>query len=302
MRVFLLLAASVIFVNEGAHAQGTGEAAVIDHWVSVTRAAIADVRAKLRPKLSEEDLRVLNSVEFSVDPTLAFAGNARKEGKQRTIAISAGVAYLMSVLGQSVAVGKRGNVPCMQTHMFRSIKDAIEGMGSASPIERRPVWNMKAFAQLEPACKGADRLIADDAEMLQAIGATIRVGLSLVILHEIAHQVLDHVYDTLSDPPTAKELRRSRLNEDGADRWAIEQALQIGEPFILATPYLLIMTATTLNNVTLEGEQSSTHPSGPRRALIILDALKDNMTLTPETTESLQQTRTALEHLLPGTK
>lgn len=303
MRTPLVTLALLCLFVRAAYGEGTSDAAAIEQWVRITRIAIADVRTKLRPMLSDEEQKVLSQIEFRVDPTIAFAGNARKRGDRRTIVISAGVAFLMNVLGQSMAVGERGNVPCMQTHLLRSIKDALEGMGTTSSSERRRVWPMVAFAQIEPACRGADRLIAGDKEMERIIGATTKIGLSLVILHEIGHQLLDHVDDTLSDPPKAGELALSRINEDEADRWAIEKAVKIGEPFILAMPYLLIMSATTLNNITLEGERSSTHPSGARRALVLLTALEKELReagMAQDMLESVTATRRQLERILPA--
>jgi hypothetical protein len=188
----------------------------------------------------------------------------------------------------------------MQTHTFRSIKDAFEGMASDS--EPRRIWPIAAYAQIEPKCKDADKLIAGDMEMAQAIELTTKLGLALVILHETAHQILGHARELGYQPRTQDEFDASRDNEDEADEWAITKAIEIGEPILLATPYLLIMTATTLNDMTIERERSSTHPLGARRALKILDNVEDDPIMTPEMKKSAKETRRALEQLLPGTR
>jgi len=136
--------------------------------------------------------------------------------------------------------------------------------------------------------------------MKQAIGATTRIGLSLVILHEIAHQLLNHLDTKISFPPTQEELELSRQHEDAADRWAIAKAIEIGEPFALATPYLLFMTAIGMNSITLERE--STHPSGVRRALVILDDVEQDLPTslrTPDIIDSVSRTRMLLQQQLP---
>jgi hypothetical protein len=202
----------------------------------------------------------------------------------------------MNVLGQSAAVGYRGNVPCMQAHLFRSIKDAVEGMSVGSATAPRPIWNIKAFAQIEPACRGADKLISGDTEMESVIGATTMLGLSLVILHEIAHQLLDHLEP---QNPSADRLLLSRIHEDEADRWAIAKAIEVGEPFELVTPYLLIIAATGVSNVSLKGEAMSTHPSGFRRALVLLDSLADDLDMTPQMLKSVRDARRQLTQMLP---
>jgi hypothetical protein len=285
-----------------AHAQSTSPGAQIDNLIKVTRAAIADVRARVRPTLDEEEQKILDQIQYNVDPTVTFNGHAWLDKGRRIITVSAGVAFLMNVLGQSEAVGKRGNVACMQTHIFRSIKDALEGMASDSSGPPRRVWTIAEFAQIEPKCKDADRLIAGDGEMTQAVGLTTKLGLTLVILHETAHQILGHARELGYQPRTQEELDMSRDNEDDADEWAIKRAIEIGEPFALVTPYLLIITATTLNDMTLERERASTHPLGARRALMILDNLEDDPAMTPEMQKSAKDARRALEQLLPSTR
>src|SRR6185312_16140178 len=83
-------------------AQYASDRAEIEHWAEITRIAIQDVRAKLRPMLKTDERAFLDHIEFSVDPTIAFAGHAQHQGGRRTIVVSAGVGYLMNVLGQSV--------------------------------------------------------------------------------------------------------------------------------------------------------------------------------------------------------
>ena len=298
---------AALFLNLFAYnvcwAQKQDDAAAIDTLSTMTKRAIADIIVRLPPLLDTDERQIFDQIRFVIDPTLQFNGRAWKDGEIRTVGVSAGVSFLMNVLAQSMAVGFRGNVPCMQAHALRSIKDTIEGMSDRSQARR--VWSINAFSTMEPICAGADKLIANDQQMAHAIGATTKIGLDLVILHEIAHQILGHVEDQSSDPPTEDELRTSRFNEDEADRWAIKMTIRLKEPLMLATPYLLIMAATTPNKITLEGERSLTHPSGIRRALVILDRMEkdfkeQDITLDAEMTKSLNETRKELRTRLPN--
>src|SRR3954454_19759818 len=126
MRTVLAFAAFLSLFVHAAFAEERSDASAIGNRVRTTQIIIADVRTKLRPTLSNQEQTILDWIEFSVDPTISFAGNAMNQGGRRAITVSAGVAFLMNVLGQSIAVGTRGNVPCMQTHLMRSIRDAIE--------------------------------------------------------------------------------------------------------------------------------------------------------------------------------
>jgi hypothetical protein len=302
---FLVIVLSMFLGETTAQILDKSELEAADQLARITRVAIADVREKLRPTLTQNERAILDQIDFRVDPTVTFQGGAFLIGdRQRAVVISSGVAYLMNVLGQSTAVGYRGNVECMQMHMLASIKEAFRGMDPRTPSgSRRRIWNMSAYAKVEPACKDADQLIVGDAEMEQAIGATTKVGVTLVILHEIAHQLLHHVESPVSNPPTAADLDRSRKNEDEADRWAIRKALEIREPLILATPYLFIMTATGLNDITIEGELSSTHPLGARRALVILDEIEREareMNAPQEMLDGARGLRRELQKLLPN--
>jgi hypothetical protein len=286
-----------------AYAQPPNDGAPIDDLIKVTQAAIADVRSRVRPTLKEEEQKILDQIQDNVEPAATFNAQAwRRDQGERIITVSAGVALLMNVLGQSEAVGKRGNVDCMDTHMFRSIKDALEGTASDPPGPPRRVWSLAEFAQIEPKCKDADKLIAGDAEMAHEIELMTKLGLALVILHETAHHMLGHARELGYRPSTQKELDKSRDNEDAADEWAIRKAIEIGEPFALVTPYLLIMAATTPDGVTLERERTSTDPLGVRRTLSVLDNLKDDPAMTPEMLNSAKDARRAFELLLQGAR
>jgi hypothetical protein len=270
----------------------TAQRAEEEQFARITRSVIVDVRSRLRPKLTEDEREILDQIDFTADPIIAVAGVATNQNGRRKIVISSGTAFLMNVLGQSAAVGYRGNVRCMQIHMLKSIKDAFEGMDPRTNPRNRPqVFEIRDFARIERACEGADRLITGDVE---AIAATTRLGVALVVLHEIAHHVLEHLEETPS-------LRRSRLNEIQADRWALWKAVEIGEPLLLATPYLLVMTASGLSDITLEGERAATHPNGTRRALEILEEVEQDVRgrSSQEMLRSIEELRRRLENLVP---
>jgi Peptidase family M48 len=133
--------------------------------------------------------------------------------------------------------------------------------------ERRDVADFRTYAATTRGlCEGALEQATDGApgaarqrelrdEILDAVAAT-------VLLHEIAHHVLDHVGGY------GNNIMQRRIHELDADRWAFNVAVNANYELRTAVPLFLFLAAT--GGGTLEDEIRSTHPSGLHRVRELL--------------------------------
>jgi hypothetical protein len=260
----LPVAASVIvaFVASGSvFAADTELAGYAQRIEMVAHELVADIRPTLMPHAQQ----VLDEIEFQAP--LAWTTNAdahRTFGGRRIVEFNAGFLAVTDWLALAMIADWAGHDGCLNEYSnYLAEKVGHNSRRSAKGRERKPVHDFDSYAaSTHGRCEGALSTTLDDArrerlrdEILDAVTAT-------VLLHEIAHHVLEHVSGV------GNTFMQRRLREVDADRWAIITAVNANYELRTAVPLFLFLAAT--GGGTLEDEIRSSHPSGLRRVRDLL--------------------------------
>lgn len=230
--------------------------------------------ADIRPTLAPQAQRILDEIEFTSPQSWTTNADAHKTfGGRRIVEFNAGFLAVTDWLSLAMIADWAGHDGCLNE--YSSYLAELVGHNSRRSSrgkELKHVYDFESYAaNTQGLCQGALLTTLDNRrrqelrdEILDAITAT-------VLLHEIAHHVLEHVNGV------GNNFMQRRLREVDADRWAIITAVNANYELRTAVPLFLFLAAT--GGGTLEDEIRSSHPSGLRR---VRDLLIQTRTLLDE--------------------
>jgi len=216
--------------------------------------------ATIRPTLDPRAQKIVDEISFEAPDSWDTNAEARRSfPNRRVVEFNAGFLAVTDWLAMAMIADWDGHDGCLKE--YSTYLAELVGHNSRRIFkgkERRQVRDFVTYAQeTHGQCEGALANTVDTVrnaelrdEMLDSIVAT-------VLLHEIAHHVLDHVSGY------GNNIIQRRLRESDADRWAINTAVNANYDLRTAVPLFLFLAAT--GGGTLEDEIRSTHPSGLRR-------------------------------------
>ncbi len=235
-----------------------------DRIQEVAHALIADIR----PGLDAHSQQVVDDIEILAPRAWETNAAARRGfGSHRVIEFNAGLLAVTDWLSLAMIADWAGHDGCLNEYSdYLAELINHNARRSWKDKERVPVLDFAAYtANTRGHCENALSNSLDHArqqelrdQMLDAIAAT-------VLLHEIAHHVLDHI----GGPD--KNLLQQRVREREADRWAVATAVNSNYELRRAVPLFLFLAAT--GGGTLEDEfrrGSGIHPSGLNRVRELL--------------------------------
>jgi hypothetical protein len=224
-----------------------------------------NVVAAIRPTLSPRDQQILDDIEFRAP--LSWETNARTRrafGNKRIVEFNAGLLAVTDWLSLAMIADWAGHGGCLKE--YSNYLAELVGHNSRRlnrGKERKHVDDFYSYAaRTRGQCEGAlvDTL---DAAHEQALREDILDAvIATVVLHEIAHHVLDHTggYED--------NFMIRRIHEVDADRWAIQTAVNADYELRTAVPLFLFLAAT--GGGTLEDDIRSSHLSGLSRVRDLL--------------------------------
>jgi hypothetical protein len=247
-----------------------------DYFFDAAVAVVGNVKALVRPTLTSSERRILDSIDFRVSRSHEIQGSAYKQGGRRFVEIPLGFPIVFNALAEAAFVGVKGNAACMSSFYYNLMSTiSYNSDKSVPPSQRRPILMMSGYSRVEPICREARSLLdAATSREKDLIAAAKGSSLAAVVPHEIGHHVVDggeQLDHGRSDPPTAAGLRRSRDDEDAADKWALRKLIELHTPLDGLFPFIAFFVA--ISDTTWEGEQMATHPAGTRRVLAVFDEL-----------------------------
>lgn len=221
--------------------------------------------AAIRPTLSARDQQILDDIEFQAP--LSWETNAvarRAFGNKRVVEFNAGLLAVTDWLSLAMIADWAGHGGCLKE--YSNYLAELVGHNSRRlnrGKERKHVDDFYAYAgRTRGQCEGAleDTLDADHEQALRE--DILDAVIATVVLHEIAHHVLDHAggYD--------RNFMARRIHEVDADRWAIQTAVNADYELRTAVPLFLFLAAT--GGGTLEDDIRSSHLSGLHRVRDLL--------------------------------
>ena len=231
----------------------------------VGHALIADIR----PTLDTHSQQIVDDIEILAPRAWDTNASARRGfGSHRVIEFNAGLLAVTDWLSLAMIADWAGHDGCLNEYSdYLAELINHNSRRSWSGREHKPVLAFTAYAATTHGrCENALAHSSLDParqqelrdQMLDAIATT-------VLLHEIAHHVLDH----LGGPD--KNLLQQRVREREADRWAVATAVNSNYELRRAVPLFLFLAAT--GGGTLEDEfrrGSGIHPSGLNRVRELL--------------------------------
>jgi len=228
-----------------------------------------ELTATIRPTLNEHARGVLDDIVFEAPATWETNAEARRAfGNRRIVEFNAGFLAVTDWLALAMIADWAGHDGCLRE--YSNYLAQLVGHNSRRVFhgkERKDVADFRSYAattrgQCEGALDPATDSPLDAArqrelrnEILDAVAAT-------VLLHEIAHHVLDHVSGY------GNNFMQRRIHEVDADRWAFNAAVNANYELRSAVPLFLFLAAT--GGGTLEDEVRSSHPSGLHRVRELL--------------------------------
>jgi len=230
--------------------------------------------ADIRPTLTPHAQAVLDEIVFQAP--LAWSTNAdahRSFSGHRIVEFNAGFLAVTDWLAQAMIADWAGHDGCLNEYSsYLAEKVGHNSRRSSKGRERMPVYDFESYAgSTHGQCAGAMASTLDDARRQQLRQEILDAVTATVLLHEIAHHVLEHVSGV------GNNFMQRRLREVDADRWAIITAVNAKYELRTAVPLFLFLAAT--GGGTLEDEIRSSHPSGLRR---VRDLLIQTRTLLDE--------------------
>jgi hypothetical protein len=221
--------------------------------------------ADIRPTLAPHAQQVLDEIEFQAP--LDWTTNAdahRAFGGRRIVEFNAGFLAVTDWLALAMIADWAGHDGCLGEYSnYLAEKVGHNSRRSSRGKGRTPVYDFDAYAtSTHGQCEGALVTTLDDTRRLQLRDEILDAVIATVLLHEIAHHVLEHVSGV------GNNFMQRRLREVDADRWAIITAVNAHYELRTAVPLFLFLAAT--GGGTLEDEIRSSHPSGLRRVRDLL--------------------------------
>jgi hypothetical protein len=262
--VAALLASGSVFAGEF-------DLAYYGHRIdTMAHALVADIRPTLTPQAQ----RVLDDIEFRAP--LEWDTNAdahRAFGGRRIVEFNAGFLAVTDWLALAMIADWAGHDGCLVEYSnYLAEKVGHNSRRSSKGKQLKPVYDFESYAgSTHGQCEGALATTLDAARREQLREEILDAVTATVLLHEIAHHVLEHVSGV------GNNFMQRRLREVDADRWAIITGVNAHYELRTAVPLFLFLAAT--GGGTLEDEIRSSHPSGLRR---VRDLLIQTRTLLDE--------------------
>ena len=264
-----------LIIALGAQGMGVAEAEIAElaPYSARIHASAADLVAGIRPTLDQRSAAILDTISFQAPTsweTNALADRGLHE--RRIVVFNAGLLAVTDWLTLAMIAENGGHEGCLRE--YSGYLTRIAGRNSrrlARDKEHLPMLAFNAYANdTKGACAGAHAQLDEDSadsreRILDGIVAT-------VLLHEIAHHVLDHV-DSRN-----RSFIQERMREIAADQWAIRTAVRSNYDLRPAVPLFLFLAAS--GGGTLEDDVRGSHPSGLRR---VRDLLVQTRALLDET-------------------
>jgi hypothetical protein len=246
------------------------------------RLVLANARKMIEPTLSPEELTIARSIVYRINGGPGIGAFAAYKDGRRLIVISAGMVQMFDWLYDLATIefelSRKGcfqeYISYLEDGMIRNQKAIVNGL----PLS--PVKNPFTFANDTDGQCGrlttADFIAIPDFGLNKA--KAIEASIVFLYLHELGHHVLDHVLETKDR--NARDLTKSRDQEDKADRYAVVTALGANYSLVPATPWYLYIAIFGGNSI--EAENSASHPLGIRRILSVYDETIDYYDRDPQ--------------------
>jgi hypothetical protein len=230
--------------------------------------------ADIRPTLTPHAQGILDGIEFVSPQDWSTNADAHKTfGGRRIVEFNAGFLAVTDWLALAMIADWAGHDGCLNE--YSNYLAELVGHNSRRSLrgkERKHVYDFESYAaNTRGLCEGALVNTLDSTRQQQLRDEILDAVTATVLLHEIAHHVLEHVNGV------GNNFMQRRLREVDADRWAIITAVNANYELRTAVPLFLFLAAT--GGGTLEDEIRSSHPSGLRR---VRDLLIQTRTLLDE--------------------
>ena len=219
----------------------------------------------IRPTLAPRAQRILDEIEFESPQDWTTNADAHKSfGGRRIVEFNAGFLAVTDWLALAMIADWAGHDGCLNE--YSSYLAELVGHNSrrsSKGKERKQVYDFESYAaNSKGLCEGALVTTIDSKRQQELRDEILDAVTATVLLHEIAHHVLEHVNGV------GNNFMQRRLREVDADRWAIITAVNANYELRTAVPLFLFLAAT--GGGTLEDEIRSSHPSGLRRVRDLL--------------------------------
>jgi hypothetical protein len=247
----------------------SGPAVASDVDLSVYSERIDDVARQLvadvRPTLAPHAQLILDDIEFEAPQSWSTNAEAHRAfGGRRIVEFNAGFLAVTDWLAQAMIADWAGHDGCLAE--YSDYLAELVGHNSKrlwKGKQRRHVYDFTSYADnVRGRCEGGLTNTLDSARQQELRDEILDAVTATVLLHEIAHHVLEHVSGV------GNNFMQRRLREVDADRWAIITAVNANYELRTAVPLFLFLAAT--GGGTLEDEIRSSHPSGLRRVRDLL--------------------------------
>ncbi len=242
----------------------TAAAEDLDFYSARILRVAQELKIAIRPTLDPHAQAVLDDIVFEAPANWETNASARRAfGNRRIVEFNAGFLAVTDWLSLAMIADWAGHDGCLRDYSsYLSEQVGRNSRRVFSGRDRKDVADFRAYASTSRGqCDGAltgtldfDRQQQLREEILDAVTAT-------VLLHEIAHHVLDHVSGY-------GNFMQRRIHETDADRWAFHTAVNANYELRNAVPLFLFLAAT--GGGTLEDEVRSSHPSGLSRVRDLL--------------------------------
>jgi hypothetical protein len=171
--------------------------------------------ADIRPTLTPHAQAVLDEIVFQAP--LAWSTNAdahRSFSGHRIVEFNAGFLAVTDWLAQAMIADWAGHDGCLNEYSsYLAEKVGHNSRRSSKGRERMPVYDFESYAgSTHGQCAGAMASTLDDARRQQLRQEILDAVTATVLLHEIAHHVLEHVSgvgNNFMQRPAARSRRRS---------------------------------------------------------------------------------------------
>ena len=223
------------------------------------------VGANIRPTLDEHARKIVDDIDFESPATWETNADARRAfGNRRVVEFNAGFLAVTDWLAMAMIADWAGHEGCLRE--YSSYLSTLVGHNSRRIFKGRElhvVHDFESYANtVRGQCEGALQDPVFDERKLELRDQMLDSVVTTVLLHEIAHHVLEHTSGN------GNNFIQRRLREIEADRWAINTAVKSDYDLRTSVPLFLFLAAT--GGGTLEDEIRSSHPSGLHRVRDLL--------------------------------
>ena len=223
-----------------------------------------ELKHAIRPTLDAHAQAVLDDIVFEAPATWETNASAHRAfGNRRIVEFNAGFLAVTDWLSMAMIADWAGHDGCLRDYSnYLAGQVGHNSRRVLSGRERKEVDDFRAYSASDRGRCGGVPDGALDAGRQRQLREEILDGVTAtVLLHEIAHHVLDHLSGY-------GNFMQRRIRETDADRWAFITAVNAHYELRTAVPLFLFLSAT--GGGTLEDQVRSSHPSGLHRVRELL--------------------------------